>query len=360
VIFRAVLCLLCLLASCAEMARAQAVRGELRLEVKDLQGAALQASGELVSEANQIQFSFAVGREGRYTARNLPFGVYRLSLSAPGFAAWSKLVRIESEVPLRISVTMGVEPLKTEVEVSDPATLVDPERAGTLYTMGQEAIREQRFAAPGREVPGLVDELPGWLLEANGVLHPRGSEYDVQYLVDGVPITENRSLAFAPAFDGEAVDSMRVLTASYPQNTGASWGESSKSARRRMFLRGCTPSWRAAVEASTRGMRRRGSRTRRGRMLFRSGGTDFTRSDISIRQCWRISPIALMALELLPPTSATFRSAIAFAFPGAAVRRGSWFPTNWCNSRRDSGRVCATAKPARKCIFSTRFRRTCC
>jgi len=31
------------------------------------------------------------------------------------------------------------------------------------------------------------------LLEANGVLHPRGSEYGVQYVVDGIPIFDNRS-----------------------------------------------------------------------------------------------------------------------------------------------------------------------
>jgi outer membrane receptor for Fe3+-dicitrate len=69
-----------------------------------------------------------------------------------------------------------------------------------------------------------VDELPGWLYEANGILHPSGSEYDVQYVIDGLPLTENRSPAFAPALDADAVDSMRVMTASYPAEFGRKLG----------------------------------------------------------------------------------------------------------------------------------------
>src|SRR5256886_1816414 len=64
----------------------------------------------------------------------------------------------------------------------------------------------------------------GWVYEANGVLHPRGSEYDVQFVVDGLPLTQNRSLAFAPSFDAGNVESLRVLTASFPAEYGRKLG----------------------------------------------------------------------------------------------------------------------------------------
>jgi len=51
------------------------------------------------------------------------------------------------------------------------------------------------------------------------VLHPRGSEYDVQFVVDGVPLNENRSPAFAPNFESEDVESMRVFTAGSRRST---------------------------------------------------------------------------------------------------------------------------------------------
>ena len=205
-------------------AHAQRVRGELHIEVHDAQGALLAPAAELVSEANQFHFSFVVGHDGRYVARNLPFGEYRLSLGAQGFAAWSGLVEIPSEVPVHITATLGLAPVATQVEVNGMATLLDPTRTGALYPIGSQAIGEELAQQPGRALADLVDDLPGWLYEGNGILHPRGSEYDVQYVVDGLPITENRSPSFAPAFDADDVESMRVLTADFPAEYGRKLG----------------------------------------------------------------------------------------------------------------------------------------
>jgi len=209
---------------CVLSAQAQRVRGELHIEVHDPQGAAVAPSGELVSEANQFRRSFVTAADGQYVAQDLPFGVYRLSLHAQGFAAWSNLIEIRSEVPVRASITLGVAPVATQVQVNDSATLVDPSRTGVVYSLGRETIDENVPAQPGRGLSDLVNDQPGWLYEANGILHPRGSEYDVQYVFDGLPLTQNRSPAFAPPFDADDVESMRVLTASFPAEYGRKLG----------------------------------------------------------------------------------------------------------------------------------------
>lgn len=216
--------LLALLFLCGLNAEAQRARGELHIEVHDAQGAAVAPSGELVSEANQFRRTFVTGTDGHYVAQDLPFGVYRLSLHAEGFAPWSNLIEIRSEVPVRASITLGVAPVTTQVEVNDSATLVDQSRTGAIYSVGQQAIDERLSVQPGRGLSDLVNEQPGWLYEANGILHPRGSEYDVQYVFDGLPLTQNRSPAFAPAFDADDVESMRVLTASFPAEYGRKLG----------------------------------------------------------------------------------------------------------------------------------------
>ena len=218
----------CLLAavifSVAPMARAQRARGELHVEVHDSQGTAVAATVELVSEANQLRRTFQIAADGRFTLQDLPFGIYRLSLTAENFAPWNKLIEIRSEVPVHVVAILGVAPVTTEVEVNDSATLVDPSSTGTIYSIGRQSIGEEISAQPGRDLSDLVNEQPGWLYEANGILHPRGSEYDVQYVFDGLPLTQNRSLAFAPAFDADDVESMRVLTASFPAEYGRKLG----------------------------------------------------------------------------------------------------------------------------------------
>lgn len=215
---------LALLCVACPPAHAQRERGELRLEVRDSQGAVLAARGQLVSQSNQFERSFLIGSDGRYAAQDLPFGLYRLTLTAEGFAPWSKTVEIRSEVPLRLSATLGVAPVTTQVQVNDAATLIDPSQSGAVSSIGKQSIDEQLPQQPGRTLSDLVDDQPGWLYEANGILHPRGSEYDVQYVFDGLPLTQNRSPAFAPAFDADDVESMRVLTAGFPAEYGRKLG----------------------------------------------------------------------------------------------------------------------------------------
>jgi hypothetical protein len=212
------------LCTASTTARAQRVRGELRIEVRDPQGAALAAEAELLSESNQLHRTFQISMDGRYSAQDLPFGVYRLNVKAEGFAPWSKIIEIHSEIPARVAVTLGVASVATQVQVTDSATLVDPGRTGSIYSVGRSSIDQEMAPQPGRNLSELVNQQPGWLFEANGVLHPRGSEYDVQYVFDGLPLTQNRSPAFAAEFDSEDVDSMRILTATFPAEYGRKLG----------------------------------------------------------------------------------------------------------------------------------------
>src|SRR5262249_9695094 len=66
---------------------------------------------------------------------------------------------------------------------------------------------------------------PGWLYEGNAVLHPRGSEYQTQFVVDGVPLTDNRSPSFGPeAAQADDVESIAIYTAGIPAEYGRKMG----------------------------------------------------------------------------------------------------------------------------------------
>jgi hypothetical protein len=192
--------------------------------VLDDTGSAIEASGSLLSQAIQLKKTFATDDQGRFTARNLPFGLYRLNIERPGFGSFSALVEIHSEVPLDYTVTLRVAPIETAIEVKDSGTLLDPHRTAPAYYIGEETLRDRLSATPGRAVLDLVEMQPGWILEANGVLHPRGAEYNTQYVVDGFPVADNRSPAFAPGLDVDEIQSMNVRTAGYPAEYGRKLG----------------------------------------------------------------------------------------------------------------------------------------
>src|ERR1700686_5180033 len=194
--------------------------GELRLEVTDSAALPVSAGVVLSSQASQVRRSLTIASDGRLIVKDLPLGQYHVEVRRDGFAPYSALVEIRSAVPVELRVALAVAPVASSVIVTDADTLLDPRRTGSVYHVGSEAIDERHSSQPGRSVIDLVNTQPGWLLEANLVLHPRGSEYDVQYVVDGLPITENRSPAFAPSLNADDVGSMRVLTADYPAEYG--------------------------------------------------------------------------------------------------------------------------------------------
>jgi len=202
----------------------QVDNGALRLSVSDATGLALPSSGTLVSAASQTRRGFKTDDAGRFTFQHLPFGMYRLTVERSGFTASSSLIEIRSAVPREIHLELKVEAAATEVVVTDAATLIDPHSTGIDYAVGAQQIHEQQSAIPGRGLMDLVNMQPGWLFEANAVLHPRGSENQTLFVVDGVPMDENRSPGFAPDLETGEVESMSVLTGDYPAEYGRKLG----------------------------------------------------------------------------------------------------------------------------------------
>ncbi len=202
----------------------QSNSGGLRLKVVDPAGLGLRSSVSLVSEANQFRQTYSTDDAGNLAARNLPFGVYRLEIKRPGFAVSSKVVEVRSAIPAEVRIQLSVAPAQTAVDVSDSDTLVDPHRTGTINRIGADMMEHRSTSLPGRSIIDLVNSQPGWLLESNGVLHPRGSEYQTQYVVDGVPLTDNRSPSFAPEIEADDAQSMTILTANFPAEYGRKLG----------------------------------------------------------------------------------------------------------------------------------------
>lgn len=211
-------------AAAAVSCAAQTNRGELRLTVVDQSGAPLQASGEITCPAAQVKLAFRTDTEGRFTAKPLAFCAYRVTVGSSGFGSFAGTVNVRSEVPVEQHVTLGVAPVETAVTVQEKPDLLDTTSTASPARINSTTVREQASAQRSRDVLNLVASQPGWLLEANGVLHPRGSEYETQYVVNGLPLTDNRSPAFAPGLESSEIGTMAILTAGYPAEYGRKLG----------------------------------------------------------------------------------------------------------------------------------------
>ncbi|HVZ24322.1 MAG TPA: TonB-dependent receptor [Vicinamibacterales bacterium] len=197
--------------------------GELRISVSGPDGMPMPALVRVMSDATQVQEQIATDASGTAVLKRLPFGRYHVTVTQSGFSPFNGTVDVESALPTRLPVVLAVAPVTAAVEVRGD-TLLDTHSAAPVARIGRDALATRPASLPGRVLPDLVASQPGWLLEANGVLHPRGSEYQTQYVVDGLPMTDNRSPAFAPDAAGESAQSIAIITGGYPAEYGRKLG----------------------------------------------------------------------------------------------------------------------------------------
>src|SRR5579871_501277 len=202
---------------------AQHRSGELHIQVVDPTGASLAAAGELVSRSNDFFERFSTGKDGRYIAKALPFGLYELRLSHSGFSPFSHTIEIRSEIPVEVRAPLDLAMVETQVLVT-PDTLLDPRSTGSTVRIGEETLRDHVVTQPARDIFNVVQEQPGWVLNGNSVLYPRETEFATQFIVDGIPLRDNRAPIFAPALDLDDVQSVSVFTANFPAEFGRRLG----------------------------------------------------------------------------------------------------------------------------------------
>ena len=198
--------------------------GELRIIVTDPSGLPLRAVVEVASQGTQVRERVETTVEGIAVVRRLPFGTYLVVAASPGFATSSGTFDLRSATPSEHRIALEIAALQTAVTVGAADTFLDPHQAAPIQRIGRARVDERPATTSARALVDLVNAEPGWLLEANGVLHPRGSEYDTQYVVDGLPLTDNRSPAFAPPLGAESVRSLAILTGGYPAEYGRKLG----------------------------------------------------------------------------------------------------------------------------------------
>jgi outer membrane receptor protein involved in Fe transport len=129
----------------------QSQTGEIRIQVKDSSGLAMEASGKLESPASKTGLSFQTDSQGTYTFSNLSPGRYRLEVSKAGFATQSVLIDVESGTVSR-TVTMALAAQASRIDVVAATPL-----PGTDLPIDQIAAPVQTASARDLEQTGALD-----------------------------------------------------------------------------------------------------------------------------------------------------------------------------------------------------------
>lgn len=202
----------------------QNATGELKLHVVDTQGAALPSTVILSSDAAEVRKTLQTDVSGDLDVKHLPFGTYSITVQRADFDPSTQVVQVQSSIAAVLNIFVHPARSQRSISVRAAPTLIDPAQAGSVNRIGQQEIETRELSLPGRGVIDLVNSQPGWLYEGNAVLHPRGSEYQTQFVLNGIPLTENRSPGMGSQLGADDVQSMSIYTAGIPAEYGRKMG----------------------------------------------------------------------------------------------------------------------------------------
>jgi outer membrane receptor protein involved in Fe transport len=143
---------------------AQPPQGEIRVQIKDSSGAAMQASGKLESVAGGASRDFQTDAQGVVVLGNLPLGRYRLLVSKSGFTTQSVSINVQSATPVTRTISMEIGAQASKVDVVSETPL-----AGTDLQINQIAAPVQTATAADIENSGALDLADFLNRELNGV-----------------------------------------------------------------------------------------------------------------------------------------------------------------------------------------------
>ncbi|HSE30386.1 MAG TPA: TonB-dependent receptor [Pyrinomonadaceae bacterium] len=204
----------------------QARIGTVQGTVKDPTGALVpNAKVTLTQPLTGYKQTTQSDQQGSFKLVNVPFNTYKLRAEAPGFQPAEESIDLESTIPMTQELSLSLAETTAAVTVTtNTEAMLETDRTSSDTDISQSILERPLGATPSRAIESMVSSTPGFVTDDNGRMHPRGSESQVQYVVDGVPVTDNMSAIFSTSLDARTLRTVEVLTGGIPAEFGDKLG----------------------------------------------------------------------------------------------------------------------------------------
>ena len=190
--------------------------------VQDEQQAAIP--GALVAvlhAASGLERHTTTDVSGAFELENLPLGTHHLTISLPGFAVFQQRVAAPGGAAVQVTALMSVAPFTDSVQVVPEQPAIDTTSAGTRHAVSVTRIDRMPVAVSSRGIEAVLVAFPGFAQNANGAIHPRGAHNQMTFVIDGLPISDQLTGAFANSLDVAVIQTAELLTGNIPAEFGS-------------------------------------------------------------------------------------------------------------------------------------------
>lgn len=158
---------------------------------------------------------------GRFSIVNIPYQSYSFSVEKEGFQPVAREVVLRTNIPAELDIRLPLASQQTSVDViADTLRTVDAESTGTRTELNRTTMERMPVAPTTRGLESMLVSMPGFAANANGAIHPRGAHNQMTYVVDGMPISDQLTGAFANAVDPSVVQTIELFTGNVPAEYG--------------------------------------------------------------------------------------------------------------------------------------------
>jgi len=201
----------------AQTGNAGAVRGT----VTDPSGAVIAGATVTLSNATSgLSRTVVTDATGQFAFLNIPFNPYRISVSAPGFAALSQSAEIRSTVGINLKLVLQIAEAASTVTVEAGGDLVETD--STFHTdVDRELMDKLPMESESSGLSSLVTQsTPGISSDSDGQMHGLGDHAENSFSVDGQSITDQQSKVFSNQIPLDSVQSLEVISGAPPAEFG--------------------------------------------------------------------------------------------------------------------------------------------
>ena len=155
--------------------------------------------------------------DGRFRIADVQAGSYAIRAEVPPLRGELRTLEVGPAVPVTVALPMSAAGAD-QIVVRAAATTESA--TSTRVTLGGDSLRDVPARIRSRGLQDVLVTVPGWSSEDNGLVHVRGVDEGVLYVVDGVPAYERFDGLFGVAPDPMTLESITVSTGYIPPEFG--------------------------------------------------------------------------------------------------------------------------------------------
>lgn len=200
---------------------AQIQIGTIRGTIVDQNNAAIpNANVRLINVVSGFESAAITDASGEFVFNNLPLANYSLAVTANGFAAKNLSAEVRSNIPFFAKIELRVAGTNEVVQIAANDEIVDKVSTSTETRIDESRIERSANTQRGNGLQSLVATIAGATTQNNGLIHIRGVDNGLLYVVDGVPTADRVDAVSASSFDTDDIRSFNAITGNFPAEFG--------------------------------------------------------------------------------------------------------------------------------------------